>query len=95
MKGNRVVIPTSMRPVTLSRLHYEHQFKVSLQCFNVQDALSIGQTYRMTSQTWFTSVMNAKGMATRSPYLQRDRSQQHVQWKSSAWIWLTFQVNMP
>lgn len=36
--------------------------KFSLQCFNEQDAPSIGQNYRMTSETWFTSVMSAKGM---------------------------------
>ena len=48
--------------------------KASLQCFNVEDALSIGQNCGMTSQTWFTGVMNAKGMATRSPDLQREIS---------------------
>lgn len=40
-------------------------------------------------------VMIARGTVTRSPDLQSDRSQQHVQWKSWAWIWLSSGASMP
>ena len=63
MTGNRVVVPTSMRPRTLNRLH--DATKVSLQCAR----RSVYWPSKATG--WFRSVTNTKGMATRSPDLQK------------------------
>ena len=93
MKGNRVVIPTSMRPATLNRLHHAHQVLTSM----LQRARRT--VYWPKLQDDIRDMVHksdeCQRHATRSPDLQRDRSQQHVQWKSCALIWLTFEVNMP
>ena len=93
MKGNRVVIPTSMRPATLNRLHDAHQVLTSM----LQRARRT--VYWPKLQDDIRDMVHkcdeCQRHATRSPDLQRDRSRRHVQWKSCALIWLTFEVNMP
>ena len=82
MKGNRVVIPTSMRPATLNRLHDAHQVLTSM----LQRARRT--VYWPKLQDDIRDMVHkcdeCQRHATRSPDLQRDRSQQHVQWKSWA-----------
>ena len=93
MKGNRVVIPTSMTPATLNRLDDAHQVLTSM----LQRARRT--VYWPKLQDDIRDMVHkcdeCQRHATRSPDLQRDRSRQHVQWKSCALIWLTFEVNMP
>ena len=74
---------------------YTMHKKVSRQRSNKQGTLCIGQTYRMKSGKWSKSAMDAKGMGTRSLDLQRNRSQQLVQWSYWVWMWCSSSANEP
>ena len=59
--GNRVVIPTIMTPATLNCLHTPRTRRSHFNALTCKTHyLFSGQNYRMISQIWFTSVMNAK-----------------------------------
>ena len=93
MKGSRVS-SLKARDWELSVSCMTH-IKVSPQCSNMQDALCIGQRYKMTSVRWSKNAMSVKGMATRSPDLQNGRSQPIIEWKSLEWIWWISEASMP